>query len=282
MSDNVITPRLAVPLGSIVGADQCLSLLTVFLHPVDHSEQLGAIRRDISERREDERIRDQEIQTVGGAADKAESSYIGDALASHHTDLLYASAYNDAAQSMAAVGMLAPFVESLLCRYFLTLATMPLADQIIPPTHPRRRLKKEVQWDCHYTGDNPKRKNLVAGIVELSTLTGLIEYLPGDFRVTLTALYGYRNQMFHHGLEWPRADREKFARKTAGVTPEGWFRASTIDNHAWMFCMSDEFVDACLRLAESVLVAMNKHLAAKCSGADCTAWWTERLHQPEY
>ena len=44
------------------------------------------------------------------------------------------------------------------------------------------------------------KKDLVAGILQLCDATGLVKKLPSDLEVTLSALFIYRNRMFHDGF----------------------------------------------------------------------------------
>ena len=44
-------------------------------------------------------------------------------------------------------------------------------------------------------------------------LVDKVKYLPDDLEPTLSALFAYRNAMFHSGFEWPRKELERFEKK---------------------------------------------------------------------
>ena len=107
---------------------------------------------------------------------------------------------------MAAVGMIAPFVESLFREAF-------------------REFDREWQ-----RGDMVR--NLLNSISEM----GLGKYMPEDLEFTLTALFEYRNRMLHSGFEWPREVRESFDRRLENSGwPVEWFSRATIDDESRMF-----------------------------------------------
>ena len=56
------------------------------------------------------------------------------------------------------------------------------------------------------------RGNFVNEIVKGVEEEGMKEYLPSDLEPTLSALFEYRNQMFHGGFEWSAGELRKFER----------------------------------------------------------------------
>ena len=55
-----------------------------------------------------------------------------------------------------------------------------------------------IQWDCHlFFIGNRSEKNLVRGIFQLSEAIGLADKLPAGLKQMLSALFAYRNSMFH-------------------------------------------------------------------------------------
>ena len=118
-------------------------------------------------------------------------------------DHLHASVYQKAAHSMAAVGMLAPLFESILCQSFSGIRRSFETNSIPFSSHPRWKLITKEQWDCHYVftqSGGKKKKFLVKGVLQLADATGLTAHLPNDLRPTLHALFEYRNKMFHFEL----------------------------------------------------------------------------------
>ena len=85
------------------------------------------------------------------------------------------------------------------------------------------------------------------------------KYLPDDLEPTLSALFAYRNKMFHGGFEWSSKELKKFERQLDETSwhPE-WFLRATTDDEPWMFYMSPDFVDHCLEMAELVIRGLRK------------------------
>ncbi len=144
-------------------------------------------------------------------------------------DLLHGSLYQDAAHSMAAVGMLAPFLESVFRQAF-------------------QRLKRPLPQRC-------LAKNITKRVKEV----GMEKYMPDDLEPTLLALFDYRNKMFHNGFEWSPEERQKFEQtlNTSGW-PSDWFSIATIDSEPWMFYMSPEFIDHCLDRIRQIIEGIEK------------------------
>lgn len=154
-------------------------------------------------------------QTSGRANEHAVGSWV---------ELAEMSCYQDAAHSMAAVGMIAPFIESAF-RVALRYAGNPLP-----------------QGDL--------AKNIVKHVEEV----GMKEYLPTDLERTLLALFSYRNEMFHGGFEWSSEKLKKFeSLLDEGRWPPDWFSKATSGDEPWMFYMTSAFVDHCLNMAERVI-----------------------------
>lgn len=139
-------------------------------------------------------------------------------------ELVEMSCYQAAAHSMAAVGMIAPLVESALRAAFRSI------------------------------GNELPQRNLVRNIVKHADAVGMDEYLPPDLEPTLSALFAYRNKMFHGGFEWSSEELKKFeGLLTEDRWPSEWFSKATSDDEPWMFYMTSSFVDQCLEMAKGVI-----------------------------
>ena len=147
----------------------------------------------------------------------------------HLIELFEYSGYQDAAHSTAAVGMLAPFVESSFREAF-------------------REFGREWQ-----------EKDMVRNLLKSISEMGWGKYMPEDFAVTLTALFEYRNKMFHHGFEWPPEMRKSFARRieTSGW-PSKWFSSASTGDDPWMFYMTDTFIDLCIDKIQKIAIGIEK------------------------
>lgn len=177
----------------------------------------------------------------------------------HRGGLLQRSVYSDAAHSMAAVGMLAPFVESLFVSLFEALRKSEE-----PDTHADQRKQsfQALYWNPQMVIKKGEIGNdLVRGIQDLAKFVGLETFLPAGYEKTLTALFAYRNNMFHNGFEWPQEKVEKFrSRMINRHWPEAWFQHSSKNNVPWIYYMSDEFIQKCLELIDQVLDGVGKYL----------------------
>lgn len=173
-------------------------------------------------------------------------------------DQLHHSTYQDAAHSMSAVGMLAPLVETVFHQCFRSIGK-----RFYPPTHPQKTHDRwsaahDIQWDCHFVVANGRtHKDIVKGIFQLSDAVGLTPRLPADLKAVLSALFAYRNSMFHHGFEWPVEERERFAKRIESEGwPTDWFSIASTDGKPWIFSLSDKFIRHCNKTIEEVLQAI--------------------------
>lgn len=154
--------------------------------------------------------------------------------AEHREHLVGISIFQDAAHSMAAVGMLVPMLESAL---------------------------KEA---CNKIGQSlplPKKQSggIVADFMKIAKNSGMLAYLPTDLRPTLEALFEYRNKMFHWGFEWPSCQTQKFNNRLNDWTP-GWFEKTESGKDPWIFYMSPTFVEHCLSMTEKIINGLGDFL----------------------
>jgi hypothetical protein len=209
----------------------------------DIESQLNAIHEHLARNKKEAADHQETIRKAGEEANQLQdeaSEYVVD----RWVDLVHESTYQAAAHSMAAVGMLAPFAETVFHRCFMGLGQKfyRMNDE-----HARWRAADEIRWDCHYfLSDGKAQKDLVRGIMQLAQAVRIADRLPTDARAVLEALFGYRNQMFHHGFEWPASERIRFAKRIKEQHwPEDWFESSTDDDQPWIFYMSDAFIRCC-------------------------------------
>ena len=171
-------------------------------------------------------------------------------------DRLYEAFFEDTANGMAAVGMLAPFVEALFVAVFQRFKEEGTTEP--SPEDPRRQATERYFWDPHWVvhKQGKPEKDLVKGISQLAGSIGLERFLPEDYGKTLQALFLYRNKMFHCGLEWPEKERINF-RSQKNNWPAEWFQETTKNtknNEApWLFSMSPEFIQHCLQTIDGIL-----------------------------
>ena len=192
------------------------------LEDFDYAAQLIAIRGLLSrQERADQELSDS-IEKAAKVAERTRGR-ANDHAVEVHVELMQMSCYQDAAHSMAAVGTIAPFIESAFRRAFCAIGT-----------------------------ELPQGR-LVENIVKRMDEAGMKKYMPDNLELTLSALFAYRNKMFHGGFEWSSEALKRFEKRLEqSGWPSEWFLIATTDNEPWMFYMSPDFVDHCLNMAERV------------------------------
>lgn len=217
---------------------------TLFLlHEYDLEAQLLAIKDLVRRNRQSDEGLAAEIEALDAEIRKSTDEHVYH-LQDCWIDRIHDSVFQDAAHSMSAVGMLAPFIESLFVAVFNGLRK----DQDGPPVS--------------LTG---KRRRGQEGIVERikhhSVSTGLEPFLPDGYAETLSALFAYRNKMFHNGFEWPVEERHKFSEQMQKIGwPPEWFKKSTSGDQPWIFYMTAEFIQHCLDTVDEVLEGVGAYL----------------------
>lgn len=200
---------------------------------VNYRSQLYAIRTLLDRQR---RVDADAQQTIEETAEFARNGteQIHWFVLDRWTDLVIDSFFQDAAHSMAAVGMLAPITESAFTDAF-------------------RKIGRTVPLPHDETG------GLVPDIMKSAREVGMIDYLPDGLMATLQALFEYRNKMFHCGFEWPLSETKKFEQRTK-VWPPGWFVMASHSSQPWMFWMSPAFIEHCLHIIEAVINGLGDFL----------------------
>jgi len=222
----------------------------------DADSQLTAIRWLIHRNRKDDEDHAKEIAEID-----AHIKHLKGLSAQHAVDdwvdAIHTSTYHSAAHSMSAVGMLAPLTETIFYQCFCRIGKEFFATCNPPKQHIRWNVTNSAKWDCHFVITNKGReKALARGIIQLAEALDLLPRLPNDLSLTLSALFEYRNNMFHNGFEWPVEERHKFAKKIAVENwPPDWFSAATTDNEPWIYYMTDNFIDHCMNTINQILDA---------------------------
>ena len=189
----------------------------------DYVAQLTAIYTLVAHQNYFDNELSEEIKRVQGIAETStgEANYRA---VDRAVDMMHESAYQGIAHSMAVVGMLAPFIESIF----------RLAFRVVEREWPR----------------NDMAKNLIKVINDENL--GLSEYMPKGLEPTLEALFSYRNKMLHFGFHWPEEERTRFNGRLSDW-PSHWFDIATSGGRPWMFYMSSEFITHCLDTTVEIL-----------------------------
>ena len=219
---------------------------------IDFEMQLLAIKSLLSRNQQAEDDLTREIDDLYKQSQQAaqEAQDSGDY---RWADRMHEAFFEDVANSMAAVGMLAPFVEALFVAVFQHFKEEGTTE---PSSEDRRRQATEHYfWDPHLVHKQGKpQEDLVKGISQLAGSIGLEQFLPKDYRKTLQALFLYRNKMFHNGLEWPEEERSNFRNMSQNNNwPAEWFSETTRNEAPWLFSMSPEFIRYCLQTIDGIL-----------------------------
>jgi hypothetical protein len=221
-------------------ADEILSLLPHF----DYPAQLKAIHDLLRRHRaaEAETVRSIRALEAGPASQQA---------ADERVERLHESVYQDAAHSMAAVGMLAPLAESLFRQSLIAIGERYTEFSV--PLPGDQRFMKSRAWDPK----NNDKQGHVAGIREICDGAGITPYLPVGTTLCLDAVFAYRNAMFHNGFEWPPDERARFRRR-ASAWPPDWFAWSETGGQPWIACMTDPFIDCILTTLEGAMDGLGR------------------------
>ena len=241
--------------------DQALFLMD----EIDLEAQLLAIKGLLKRNREAEKQVSEAIKQL----DKQARSYSGDDerhqmfMEDRWLDALHGTVFQDAAHSMSALGMLAPLLETVFVSIFTGLKKREEMHSSTSKIDERRSFSNSEYWNPHFDFQrNGRRKDLVKGTIQLSISTGLREFLPDDLDKVLSAIFSYRNKMFHFGFEWPKEERRKFEKRIKDEKwPENWFSKSTSGGDPWIFYMSSEFIELCLMTIDKVLDGVGAFLA---------------------
>ena len=241
--------------------------LVVALPDLDYNSQLVAIRALLDLHRGAEADHTAEIRKAEQFArtpvrirsrDPFVAALEDDFREQNWIDHLHYSVYHDAAHSMAAVGLIAPFVESIFFQSFRSIQREMTERSLHPNEHERWQQSADDEWDCHYVWKNGRRrKDLVEGILQLVDAVDMSALMPHDLQTTLSALFAYRNKMFHCGFEWPLEERQRFDRQLSRW-PTDWFSRATSGGAPWVFYMSSTFVTHCLNLTEQIIPGIGR------------------------
>lgn len=196
----------------------------------DFESHLVAIRDLLRRNRESDRATAEKIKELAkqlrasDGGDSEDERYLGD----YYADESYRTAFQDAAHSMAAVGMLAPLIESLFVSIFGGLRKLSRDKPLISNENPRIAALHDQFWNPRFEiKSQSNRRGIVTGIRQLANAIELSKHLPPDYDKTLAALFHYRHMMFHNGFEWFSEEGTRFRQliQSSGW-PADWFKES--------------------------------------------------------
>jgi hypothetical protein len=236
------------------------------LGDLDYEKQYVSIRSLLHRQKHADTELEKEIEEIDAFARRSTGSANERAIEDYGV-AFYSSIFQSAAHSMAAVGMLAPFIETLFKRAYQSIRDNERLRGAIDADHPRWKMNSGQQWDA-------RKPQVVDGIFGLAEATGLAPFMPSDLRSTLAALFLYRNKMFHQGFEWLPEERADFTERVAiSGWPETWFGKAITGDQPWIFYLSDEFISHCLKMIEAVINGFGAFARARINdGVDLGIW----------
>jgi hypothetical protein len=225
------------------------------LDSIDWDSQLDAVRAAIARNRSAAELVSSKIAHLEESARTYTGPYHEHAV-DEHIDAMYRSSYSDAVDSLSAIGMVVPMMESVFSQSLQSLGAMYAAKEMEPPPHQRwlRAGDDPQRWNCQwYFGRCKRRNDIISGIAQLSEATGLSVYLPSDMMDWIAAMLTYRNRMFHGGIEWSLKQREEFETLIARRQWEKYFQSARIDDKPWIFYLRNEMIEEMPKRLESIL-----------------------------
>lgn len=228
---------------------------------IDHTAQFSTIRAILRAQRAIEARQRLHIEALGSELSKARGSIVFQ-IDGEYLTALQDYSYSSIAHSAVAAVMLAPFVEGVFRTAFSVIGSIVDANPTLRLQNPREGTPELpfVRWDCAYyrTNVGNYRNDVVKGTFELASCIGMDSRWPSASRPRMEALFRYRNKIFHHGLEWPADQCEKFAaeirrRVADGSWREGWFPTSKPGGTPSMFWLTEMFTNECLEMFEYFL-----------------------------
>ncbi|MGO6939471.1 hypothetical protein [Rhizobium johnstonii] len=235
--------------------------LYTLLNNIDWDSQLHAVRLMISRNRQAGKDFTQAIE-VDEAEVKAYHGLNHDHWVDQNVDMKHESVYRDAAESMAAIGIIAPLVESSLGQALAALGDMYDRMGISPGNHKRwkRSVGDKTRWNCqfHFNSKKEASNNIILGLPQLAEACGLDKFLSKDFMSWFEALFVYRNYMFHGGFEWTIERRELFEANVEKNGWDQWFTCSTSNYRPWIYYIRDEAIVAMPTMVEDMLSSLER------------------------
>ena len=136
---------------------------------------------------------------------------------------------------MAAIGLIAPLMESLFSRIV-------------------RYFKDEQTWN-----GKRRRVGIAKAFLQIAEDIDLRRHLPDDLDTTAVALFAYRNKMFHGGLEWPETDRTNFGKRINSEDWTDYFSSALVGTEPWIFYMTNGFIERCLDTFYEIIDGVGAH-----------------------
>lgn len=235
--------------------------LYTLVNTIDWQSQLHAVRLMISRNREVGEAFSKAIEKEGEEV-KAYRGPHHEHWVDRHVDMIHDSVYRDAAESMAAIGMIAPLVESTLGQSLAALGDMYDRKNISPGGHKRWKRAEDhpARWNCQFYFNDKKQasNNIILGLPQLVAACGLNKFLSKEFATWFEAMFTYRNFMFHGGFEWSLDRREFFETQVKNKAWSRFFSCSTTNGRPWIYYIEKAAIDALPTMVEDMLDSLGR------------------------
>jgi hypothetical protein len=235
--------------------------LYTLLYTIDWRSQLDAIRLMIARNRNTGEAFSKAIDVDEAQVETYDGPYQVHRM-NHNTDLKHESVYRDAAESMAAIGMVAPLIESTLGQALSALGEMYDRKGMSPGDHTRwkRSVGNASRWNCQFYFNSKKQasNNIILGLPQLAEACGLDKFLAKDFMAWFEAMFVYRNYMFHGGFEWTIERRGLFKKAIEEKNWGQWFVCSYTNDRPWIYYIRDDAIVAMPTMVQDMLNSLGR------------------------
>lgn len=238
------------------------------LGDIDYDSHLEAFHEIIQMMRNSRLESEGKIAKIEGGLERGDFGAKWELAESDLIHRYHKSVYRDATHSMTLISLVVPTVERIFRTAFENIRERYWPDDA---GDVRKMDCGKDPWDMRFydKGKGGYGRNTCKGIWQLSHGTGLVEYLPEHAFKYLNALYEYRNNMFHNGLEWPEQDARRFCKKLQDVAvchidqwgqwPAAWFQVSKQGGAPWTVSVSEEFARECLAMVQGCVEGIGKY-----------------------
>ena len=199
-----------------------------FIFDFDYASQLQAARDLLTHNVQADVALADDIRDAEGWVSQS-SGDENDFAVDHTVELIFRSIYQRVAHSMAAVGVITPFIEAVF--------------------------KDAIQR----AGEELPRGDFARNLQKIINRVGMDSYLPDKLAITTNALFRYRNELFHWGFEWPPHVRRNFEEAMNSWSSD-WFEVANLNVQFPVFIMSPMFIEHCLQMAHDVTAGLQEFL----------------------
>ena len=200
----------------------------------DPLEQLEYIENMVETLRKEEATEEKEIHSIEKDIERNKNNdsqlAILDAASNHYIGIFMR---NDALRANIQIAMLAPAIEGLYKKSLTILIKEEWGKEKLDIFFKKK--------DSSFEGD------IVSGIVNILKKLNIQSYFSNDIEKYLSALFSYRNELFHNGLEWKK---EKCQKVLNNEHKKGWFTLHADSRGPYFILPTRKFIDELITFFE--------------------------------